>query len=135
MLRTEIEADLLAGEIEVRDLPAIWAEKMRSHLGVTVPDVRRGALQDIHWAAGMVGGFPGYTLGNIMASQLMASAERDPAVAQGLERGDYTALRLWLNHHVHRHGRGKTADEILVEATGSAIDPAPYLAYLGSRYH
>ena len=134
MLRTEIEADLLTGDIAVADLPAVWAEKMLGDLGVEVPDNARGVMQDIHWAASMVGGFPSYTIGNVVASQLMAAAMKDAQIEAGLSRGDYTPLRAWLNEKVHRHGRGKTSDEILIEATGTTIDPAPYLAHLASRF-
>ena len=134
MLRTEIEADLLAGEVKVADLPTVWAERMQGDLGVTVPDDSRGVMQDIHWAAGMVGGFPSYTLGNVMAAQLMAAAIKVPAIETGLTRGDYAQLRLWLNDKVHRHGRGRTSDEILIEATGTTVDPAPYLVHLASRF-
>jgi carboxypeptidase Taq len=134
MLRTEIEADLLNGDVTVADLPTIWRERMRDHLGVEVPDDRRGVLQDVHWSAGMVGGFASYTIGNVVASQLMAAAASESAVQGGLERGDYAPLLSWLNCHVHRHARGRRADEILKEATGSTLDPGPYLAYLGSRY-
>ena len=92
---------------------------MRDYLGVEVPDDTHGVLQDIHWACAMVGGFPSYTIGNVVASQLMAAASSDAAIEAGLARGDYSPLRLWLNANVHRHGRGKTADEILKEATGT----------------
>jgi carboxypeptidase Taq len=134
MLRTEIEAALLTGDIAIADLPAVWAERMRHDLGVEVPDNARGVMQDIHWAGSMVGGFPSYTIGNVVASQLMAVAVKDPEIAAGLSRGDYAPLRMWLNDTVHRHGKGKTSDEILVEATGTTIDPAPYLAHLATRF-
>ena len=133
ILRVEIEAALIAGEITVRDLPAIWAEKVKAYLGLTVPDDRRGVLQDVHWSAGMIGSFPTYTLGNVMGAQLFATACAVPEVESGLHRGDYQPLTHWLNHHVHRHGRSKTPDEILRGATGAGLDPAPYLDALQEK--
>lgn len=133
ILRVEIEAALIAGEIAVKDLPAVWAEKMQSYLGLTVPDDTRGILQDVHWSAGMIGSFPTYTLGNVMGAQLFATAGQVPEVAAGLHTGDYHPLTHWLNQHVHRHGRSRTPDEILRAATGSGLDPAPYLRDLTEK--
>jgi carboxypeptidase Taq len=133
ILRVEIEAALIAGEIAVKDLPAVWAEKVKTYLGLTVPDDARGVLQDVHWSAGMIGSFPTYTLGNVMGAQLFAAARRLPEVEAGLQAGDYQPLTAWLNCHVHRHGRSRTPDEILRLATGRGLDPAPYLADLGEK--
>ena len=95
ILRCEIEAELVAGTIEVADLPALWAQKVRDYLGLDVPSDTLGVLQDVHWSSGMLGAFPAYTLGNIMASQLFEAAERVPEVAAGIEgRGLRTAAGL-----------------------------------------
>ena len=80
VLRYRLEKALLAGELEVADLPAAWNEGMRELLGVVPPDDRLGVLQDIHWPAGAIGYFPCYTLGAILAAQLyeaMIAAEPD----------------------------------------------------------
>ncbi len=134
MLRVELESALMAGELKVADLPAAWNEAMKRDLGVDVPDDRHGVLQDVHWSSGYIGTFCSYTIGNVMAAQLMATARAEPAVAAGLEAGDYTPLRLWLVEHVHRHGRRFSRDELLVQVTGRALDPEPYLAYLNGKY-
>jgi len=135
MLRVEIEAALLDGTLAAEDVPKAWAEKTEELLGLEVTDDRSGALQDIHWSAGLVGAFPTYTFGNVMSAQWMAAArERDPAVAPALERGDSGPLRAWLHENVHRHGRRYLPDELLGRATGSGLDPEPYLAYLREKY-
>lgn len=130
MLRSEIEAGLMAGDIAVNDLPAVWREKMRDSLGLDVPSDTLGVLQDVHWSSGMVGSFPTYTLGNIMSSQFFAAAEKDAGVAAGLEDGDYRPLTAWLGDKVHRHARASSPAETLQRATGSGLDLAPYLADL-----
>ena len=89
VLRYRLEKALLAGELEVADLPAAWNEGMRELLGVTPPDDRLGVLQDIHWSAGAFGYFPCYTLGAMIAAQLyeaMIAAEPElPArIAQAI---------------------------------------------------
>jgi len=133
ILRSEIEAALMAGEIGVRDLPAIWSEKMKALLDVTVPDDARGVLQDVHWAHGYVGSFPTYTLGNIMSAQLFTTASAAPGVSAGLVAGDYAPLFDFMRDNVWRHGRASTPTETLERVTGSALDPAPYIALLTQK--
>lgn len=133
ILRVEIEVALIAGEIAVRDLPAIWAEKIKAYLGLDVPDDTCGVLQDVHWSSGMVGSFPTYTIGNVMSAQFFAAARKAPNVEAGLEAGDYQPLRRWLNDNVHRHGRSKSPDEILRSATGHDLDPTQYIADLREK--
>ncbi|MCQ8781451.1 carboxypeptidase M32 [Mangrovibrevibacter kandeliae] len=133
ILRSEIEAALMTGDLAVADLPAVWAEKVKAYLGLEVPSDTQGVLQDVHWSSGMVGSFPTYTLGNVMGSQLFAAASAVPDVAAGLEGGDYAPLRRWLGENVHRHGRSLTPDEILNRATGRGLDTAPYLKDLTDK--
>jgi carboxypeptidase Taq len=134
MLRVELEARLIAGEIGARDVPAAWNEAMRRDLGREVPSDAMGCLQDIHWSSGMIGSFCTYTIGNVMAAQLFETAVRDARIVQGLDSGDYAPLNHWLREAVWRHGRRFTREEILAQATGRGLDPAPYLAHLAARY-
>ena len=133
MLRVELEAALMAGACAVEELPALWNERMARDFGLGAPDLARGVLQDVHWSSGHVGSFATYTLGNIMSSQFFAAAGRQPGVREGLREGRYEALTDWLGQHVHRHGRSRHRDRILHDATGSGLDPAPYLADLRAK--
>ncbi|MEX6505834.1 carboxypeptidase M32 [Jiella sp. M17.18] len=133
ILRSEIEAALIAGEIGVGDVRALWAEKVKATLGLDVPNDTLGVLQDVHWSSGMIGSFPTYTLGNVMAAQLFETAVADEAIAAGLDRGDYAPLRRWLGDNVHRFGRSKKPEEILARATGKGLDTGPYLKHLGEK--
>jgi carboxypeptidase Taq len=134
MMRVEIEAALVKGELAARDVPDIWRERMRENLGLEVPSDREGCLQDVHWSTGLVGSFCTYTVGNIMAAQLFETACRQPEVSSALERGDVGPLSAWLRDKVWRHGRRYRRNEILTMATGRALDPAPYLHHLDARY-
>ncbi len=91
IVRAEIEAGLMAGDIAVKDLPAVWRDKIRAYLGLEVPNDTLGVLQDVHWSHGYVGSFPTYTLGNVMGSQLFAAARRAPGIADGLDAGGLCA--------------------------------------------
>src|SRR5690606_34080526 len=89
ILRYRLERAIVAGDLDVADLPGAWNEGMRELLGVTPPDDRLGCLQDIHWYDGAIGYFPTYTLGAMMAAQLFASATaQQPDILPGIARGD-----------------------------------------------
>ena len=135
MLRTEIEADLIAGKLRVEELPEVWNAAMKRDLDVTVPDDRRGVLQDIHWSGGQIGTFCNYTIGNVMAAQLYETTTRlDPGIETSLNIGDYAPLRRWLGENIYQHGRRFSRDELLVQSTGRSLDPGPYIAYLNGKY-
>jgi carboxypeptidase Taq len=133
ILRSEIEAGLMDGSLRVADLPAIWADKIRSYLGLDVPTDTLGVLQDVHWSAGMIGSFPTYTIGNVMSAQLFKAATKVPEVERGLETGDYAPLRTWLADKVHRHGRSLKPAEIIKAATGKVLGTDDYIDDLGRK--
>ncbi len=134
MLRVEFEAALMDGSLSVADVPGAWKYAMRRHLGLTPATDREGALQDIHWSSGMIGSFCTYTVGNVMAAQLYERAIEDSAIVDGVQRGDYAPLADWLRESVWRHGRSVRREQILEQATGRGLDPAPYLRHLATRY-
>lgn len=136
MLRFDFELALLEGSLAVADLPDAWRERMAADLGVAVPDDRRGALQDVHWYAGQVGGaFQSYTLGNVMSAQIYAAAERAlPDLDDQIAAGMFGPLRAWLTSHIYRHGRMFTAPELIARATGAPLGVESYLAYLHTKY-
>jgi carboxypeptidase Taq len=131
MVRFQLEPQLLSGELPVADLPAAWNAAYQDHLGVAVPDDRRGCLQDVHWSCGLFGYFPTYTLGNLYAAQLAAAAARALGDLDGqLARGEFAPLRGWLREHVHRHGRRHEPAELCRLATGAPLSSEPFLAHL-----
>jgi carboxypeptidase Taq len=135
VLRFELELDLIEGRLEVKDIPEAWNEKMRQYLGLTPPDDALGCLQDIHWSHGSMGYFPTYALGNLYSAQLFEQILSDiPDLWAQVENGRFDALLAWLRDRVHRHGRRKTAVELITDATGRAPSAEPYLNYLESKY-
>ena len=136
MLRFDLELDMLEGKLAVADLPEVWRERIKRDLGVTPPDDRDGALQDVHWYGGVVGGaFQSYTLGNIMSAQFFAAARRDLGDLDAqIGAGEFEPLRRWLTERIYRHGRKFTAPEIVERATGEPLSIAPYLGYLNGKY-
>src|SRR5689334_7444156 len=135
ILRFELEQDIVHGRVAVPDLPEVWNERMHEYLGVDVPDDAQGVLQDTHWASGSIGYFSTYLLGTVMSVQIWQKILEDvPDLEEQIERGEFGALRAWLGEHVHSLGRKFSPQETLRRATGSAIDPKPYIAYLRTKY-
>jgi carboxypeptidase Taq len=135
ILRFELEQDIVNGRVAVRDLPRVWNEKMQEYLGVDVPNDAEGILQDTHWASGHIGYFSTYLLGTVMSVQIWEKILEDISdLEEQVGRGEFGALRDWLGEHIHSLGRKYSPQETLRRATGSTIDPKPYLAYLRAKY-
>lgn len=135
LLRFELEQELLEERLSFDDLPAAWNQKTRTLLGITPANDAEGVLQDVHWASGLIGYFPTYTLGNLIAAQLYAKAENDiPGLGACIEKGDFQPLLRWLRHQIHRHGRKYEPVELVKKAVGEGIKTKPLLDYLHQKY-
>jgi carboxypeptidase Taq len=135
ILRFELELALIDGSLDPGDLPAAWAAKLQQFLGIAVPDDIRGVLQDIHWSEGIIGYFPTYAIGNVLAAQLWRAVRAElPGLDDEIASGDYSSLRAWLREKIHRHGRTLTPSELIEQAVGGPLDPAPMLEHLTAKY-
>ncbi len=135
ILRWRLERALIRGELAVDELPAAWNEGMRELLGVVPPDDRRGVLQDIHWALGAFGYFPCYTVGALLAAQLLAALERELGpLDDDLARGDLTRILAWLRAHIHGLGCRHGFHELIRKATGAPLGVAAFLDQAQRRY-
>lgn len=136
IVRFEIERLLVHGSIEVKDLPQVWNEKMYEYLGVRVPDDTRGVLQDTHWACGLIGYFPTYTLGNLYAAALYDALLLDiPDMEKQIAQGEFAQIKAWLHRNVYRHGRTYSTDVLMRRATGSGISVEPFLSHIKKTYY
>lgn len=135
MLRMELEIAVLEEKITVSDLPAAWREKIHEYLGVVPQSDAEGVLQDVHWAGGMIGYFPTYTLGNIISAQIWEKAmEELPGLGKQISQGNLISLREWLTEKLYRHGAKFYPAELIKMVTGNNLDPQPYLRYLQNKY-
>ncbi|HWK30020.1 MAG TPA: carboxypeptidase M32 [Solirubrobacter sp.] len=133
-LRFELELALVEGRLSVAELPGAWEEATHRLLGLETPTLVEGVLQDIHWGAGMIGYFPTYTIGNLMAAQLWDALTAElPDVDAAVAAGDFAPLREWLRVNVHRHGRKYTSREVLRRVTGEELRVEPFLDYLEGK--
>lgn len=135
IVRYEIEKGLFNDEIEVKDLPRIWNEKMQEYLGVTPENDSQGVLQDVHWSGGSFGYFPSYALGYIYAAQLKEALVRDiPNFDELVEKGDLKPVTEWLSKNIHQYGKMKKPMEILQDVTGEGLNPDYLIAYFEKKY-
>jgi len=134
MIRYEIEKQLIAGDLEVDDLPDAWDDMYEEFLGIRAPNRALGVLQDIHWSMGAFGYFPTYTLGNLYAAQLLAAARRDlPDHDEQIRRGEFAPLLTWMREHVHQRGSILEPADLVEEATGSPPSPEAFVDYLKDK--
>ena len=135
MVRYEIEKGLINGEIEVKDLPRIWNEKMEDYLGITPENDAVGVLQDVHWSGGSFGYFPSYALGYIYAAQIKNAMMKDlPNFDQLLEEGNLLPIKEWLTENIHQYGKLKQPVEIIKDITGEGLNAEYLIRYLEEKY-
>ena len=135
VLRFELEQALVSGDLEPADVPGAWNDKFQTLLGLTPPSAAQGCLQDIHWSFGGIGYFPTYTLGNLYAAQFMEQARTDlPDLDSDVRRGEFGALKCWLNDKIHQHGQRWRARDLCRRVTGRELSHRPLIRYLHGKY-
>lgn len=136
LLRFELERALIEGQIEPEDLPALWDEKMAAYLGLdTRGNHKDGVLQDVHWAAGLFGYFPCYTLGAMYAAQWFATMRRAaPDLDDRIAAGDLAPLFDWLKTNIWWQASRWPTPELAERASGTTLDPRHFRAHLEARY-
>jgi carboxypeptidase Taq len=135
MLRLELEIALMENKLSVKDLPEAWNEKMKEYLDIVPLSDGEGVLQDVHWSCGILGYFPTYALGNLVSAQLWECINKDiPDLPEQIRKGEFSALLGWLREKIHKHGAKFEPQDLIQRATGSKIDPEPYIRYLKNKF-
>jgi carboxypeptidase Taq len=135
MIRYELEKQLIAGNLPVKDIPAFWNEQYKKLLNVDVPDDKNGCLQDVHWSHGSFGYFATYSLGSFYAAQFWEQAKKDiPSLEKEIETSGNTQYLLeWLRSKIHVHGKIFTSRQLCESVTGSEINSKVFIDYLQTR--
>lgn len=135
ILRFEMERDMIAGKIALKDVADVWRERFQAFFGIEVTDDANGVLQDMHWASGYFGYFPTYALGSIIASQIWEKIEASmPDIYDQIAAGEFAALRNWLKMNLHRYGRKFMPSETMDRLVGGPIDVGPFVRYLKTKF-
>jgi carboxypeptidase Taq len=136
LVRFEIECDVLTGALAVKDMPEAWNSKYEQYLGIRPSTDAEGCLQDVHWSMGSIGYFPTYSMGNILSYQIWNALEKDVKNPFDLiEKGEFEPILGWLQKNIYSQGRKFTPKELILNATGEAMNPKYYLDGLGAKYH
>ncbi|MGC8667417.1 MAG: carboxypeptidase M32 [Chthonomonadales bacterium] len=134
LLRFELERELLNNRLKVQDLPRAWNDRMEAYLGIVPPNDGDGVLQDIHWSAALIGYFPTYTLGNLIAGQLWHHIQKSiPNLPEQIAKGEFAPLLQWLRTNVHRYGRKYQPAELLERITGEPLSPDYLVRHLRAQ--
>lgn len=134
MVRYEVEKQLIAGTLEVKDVPAQWNRLYKEYLGVDVPSNAKGCLQDSHWSGGSIGYFPSYAIGSAYGPQMLKKMEEDLGdIYENVAKGDLSAVTGWLKEHIHRYASFKKPGELFESVCGK-FDAKYYTDYLTEKY-
>ncbi|MEX0319625.1 MAG: carboxypeptidase M32 [Ruegeria sp.] len=135
MLRFDLERALMAGDLQVGDLEAVWNDRFEADFGYAVDKPSNGCLQDVHWSVGLFGYFPTYSLGNVYAGCLYEALQTAvPDLGAQLARGDTSGATGWLHEKLQRHGGLYAPREVIERASGMEPGPEPLLHYLEGKF-
>ena len=125
----------MRGDLAVGDLAAAWNDRFLADFGVAVDRPSHGMLQDVHWACGLFGYFPTYTLGNVYAGCLnRAMRAAVPGLDGELAAGDTGGATGWLCENLQRHGGLREPYATITHACGFEPDEGPLLDYLEAKF-
>ena len=134
MVRYEIEKQLIAGTLEVKDVPAEWNRLYKEYVGVDVPDDAAGCLQDIHWSFGNIGYFPSYALGSAYGAQMLHVMRQELGdIYADVEKGDLSRVTGWLREHIHQYASFKKPGQVFEDACGK-FDATYFTDYLTEKF-
>lgn len=135
VIRFEIEQGLFNGDVDVKDIPDVWASLYQKYLGLTPENHKEGCLQDVHWSGGAFGYFPSYCLGNMLAAQMFESVQAQiPDLDSQIAEGQFKPLLEWLRKAVHSRGMQVNALSLAREVSGNDLSARPLISYLKNRY-
>ncbi len=134
MIRYEIEKAIFQDKVSVDELPALWNKLYKDYLGVTVPNNEYGVLQDIHWANGLFGYFPSYSIGSAYASQIADSMRKDIDLDKLIKENNLKPVVQWLTDHIYKYGKMLTPNEVIKNCCKADFNADYYVKYLTDKY-
>ncbi|ALS37891.1 carboxypeptidase Taq [Enterococcus rotai] len=135
IIRYEIEKMIFNEDVSVADLPQIWNDKYEEYLGIRPENDLEGIVQDVHWSGGSFGYFPSYALGYMYAAQLRHAMGQEIDVDTILASNDYSVIKNWLTKHIHQYGASRKPNQLIMDATGEALNPQYLIDYMKSIYY
>ncbi|MCK5075287.1 MAG: carboxypeptidase M32, partial [Calditrichia bacterium] len=92
--------------------------------------------QDIHWAAGLFGYFPTYTIGNLISVQLKNAIEKELLPLNDLILNNrFIELKEWFTEKIHQNAKRKKPLDLLNDICGEKLNIAPFIDYIMDKYN
>ncbi|KAF1302471.1 MULTISPECIES: carboxypeptidase M32 [Enterococcus] len=135
IIRYELEKLIFNGDATVDQLPELWNQKYEEYLGIRPENDLEGILQDVHWSGASFGYFPSYALGYMYAAQLHHAMKKDLDVDAVLASEDYQPIKNWLCQNIHQYGASRKPNQLILDATGEALNPQYLIDYLKKIYY
>ncbi len=135
LLRYRLEKMMIAGEVNVADLPDLWNNQMEELLGIVPKRYSEGILQDIHWSGGMIGYFPTYALGTVLAAQIYHHIQTDiPEFHEHIRNGKFEEIKKYLEEKIHRFGKTYPPKELFRKSFGEEPTSKYFIEYIQKKY-
>ena len=134
-MRTQLERQLIAGSLKVKDLPEAWNALTKDLFGKKPKTHAEGCLQDVHWFVGKFGYFPAYAMGHMMAAQLYETMNRDlPTMSADLREGNFKGIHQWLKTKIYQNGRLQGTNTLIRNVTGADLSYHALVRHIKDRY-
>ena len=134
LIRTELEINLIEGDLPAKDIPSEWNKRYEELLGIKPNNDSEGCLQDVHWSEGAFGYFPSYLLGHLISAQISSQMERDiGSIDDIIEDGSYENIILWLKNNVHHYGRSVNSMDLVRKVTKEELKSDYFINHLRSK--
>ena len=66
--------------------------------------------------------------------KLLMTSLKNIDVKECLKKGDYIKINSWLKENIHKHGKMKSAEEIIKEIAGEGVNSKYYIEYLKNKF-
>lgn len=136
ILRYKIEKALIDGDLKVKDIEKEWNKLYKQLFLKDVDKVSNGCLQDVHWASGLIGYFPSYSLGNLYAAQIydkMLSDFNADDLKEIINNDGLNAITSWLDANIHSKGSLYTPNVLIKQITNKILDAKYFTQYLEKK--
>jgi carboxypeptidase Taq len=135
LVRYRLELGLIEGTLRPDQLEEAWNDGYQQLLGLRPTSPGQGVLQDVHWAEGLFGYFPTYTLGSLYAASLARSVEGQlPGLWEQVQAGEFEALLAWLRDKVHSKAAILDGRRIFATAAPERDPVADFVDHLWQRH-
>jgi len=134
ILRTILENKLINDKMKVSDINEAWNEETKAMFGFYPEDKSSGYLQDIHWASGLIGYFPTYSIGNLISAQILNKLKQEFNDVDNFNKENLNIIFNWFNNNLYRLGSKKNTMDVIKQITGEELNSKYFIEYIKNKY-